>query len=734
MAIITTYKFDPTKNNNYLPIFNAEFVDYIITDLENEDGTITRTIEHELLYPTSISFEDGEFDTPTKSLLSVDFLAITDQITSCEYLFKYCKALEFINTEGWDTSNVTNMSFMITACSSLVSLDVSNLDTSNVTNMSGMFSMCVSLESIIGLENFDTSNVTDMNQMFSQCRSLELINGIQNWDVSNVTNINSMFNSCDVLTSIDLSNWDVSNVTSMSRLFNFSSSISEIDLNYWAISNDLPVENLESMFSYCSSLKTLGLGAFNKNQVDALLNSLPENQLINIQLNDFTIEYYEDTDYLKFNRFFNIEKITKDNILYYFGEFETLAQFSVRGYPEVDGYFIVGTDVKLYYDGHVYPIKDGKYLGSFNKLEDIDDMGYVSMYEDLYFRSWDNNIVKLKGLKYGDKNYHVLDLDSWKKICDFINQLKNITNDSLNDTVTSADYTWTSLYIKEKLAETINNIKEVIDISQKKKITISYAHNCPTESKMIENNIYITPVFKNENEISHYERFIKINGIKYELGECGHSNDNYYTKSVTDNKYKLTNAVTVDGNLGLINSTVTKILNGTRKVNRRTTATTELKNTDYSIYDIDDDNFTGKIQHRIINGFKEVYFELVSKGVEATYQNTDLFHGAEIIPTENIFEVPSLNCGDDSILDEININGFMKIDNWPEPTDEETESGTDEETESETEEEVEEPKRMQFGNCFINGNKLYIIADLTVADVIYSGYLIYPVWGNEVTR
>ena len=64
----------------------------------------------------------------------------------------------------------------------------------------------------------------------------------------------------------------------------------------------------------------------------------------------------------------------------------------------------------------------------------------------------------------------------------------------------------------------------------------------------------------------------------------------------------------------------------------------------------------------------------------------------------------------------------MKIDNWPEQ--EEPAEG----------EEAQPDKVYRFGNCFINGNKLYIIADLTVADVIYSGYLIYPVWGNEVIR
>ena len=722
MAIITTYKFDPSINDNFLPIFNEGFVNYTVEDEDTEDGYILRTIEHSSLLPSTISFKDP-YDSPELfygSLLSVEYLNITNQMTDLSYLFEDCHMLKYINTEDWDTSSVTNMSHMFDGCPSLETLDVSGFDTSSVIDMSYMFTYCPYITEIKGLENFDMSKVETTKNMFENCYSIESLDGVQSWNTPSLTDIYAMFWRCESITSMDFSNWDMSKITDIRYLFYGCSSLQEVNFNYVTLQDSL--NNITGLFSYCNELKTVGLGAFNKNQADWIIRDLPKRNTINVQLNDSIIGDYINKDNLIFDRFFNVDEIINTEKLYYFGIYESLNQFSLHGYPPVNGYFVVNEDVKLYYQNHIYPIRDGKYLGTFNKLEDIDKIGYVVMYEDLYFRSWDERKADLRAEKYGDKDYHVLNLEGWRKICDSINALKNISNDSLKDDVIDADHTWTSIKLKQQLKETITRVKEYIDEIQKNKITVAYTHNCPTESKMVNNKLYITPVYKNEHEISHYERFIKINDVKYELGECGHSNDNYYTKDEADVRYPLTDSVTMDGNAGLLNSTVSQILNGTKKVNRRTVSTTKVKNTEVKVYEVDTDTLAGKIQYRIINGFQEVSFELTSKGVEATYGNSDEYHGAVIEPTETIFEIPSINCGDDAKVNDSFISGFMKIDNWPEQ--EEPAEG----------EEAQPDKVYRFGNCFINGNKLYVIADLTVADVIYSGYLIYPVWGNEVIR
>ena len=56
MAIIAKYKFNPSLYADYLPTFNAEFTGYIKTDVTNSDGTITRTISHDTLKPTTMRF------------------------------------------------------------------------------------------------------------------------------------------------------------------------------------------------------------------------------------------------------------------------------------------------------------------------------------------------------------------------------------------------------------------------------------------------------------------------------------------------------------------------------------------------------------------------------------------------------------------------------------------------------------------------------------------------------
>ena len=124
MAVIATYKFDPLKNDNFLPIFNNGFEDYTITDRDTDDNLVIRTIEHDSLFPSTIKFEDGAGESD-RSLLSVDYLAVTGEMTDLSNLFVNCLALKTVNTEGWDTSYVTNMENMFERCTSLESINVS---------------------------------------------------------------------------------------------------------------------------------------------------------------------------------------------------------------------------------------------------------------------------------------------------------------------------------------------------------------------------------------------------------------------------------------------------------------------------------------------------------------------------------------------------------------------------------------------------------------------------------
>ena len=404
----------------------------------------------------------------------------------------------------------------------------------------------------------------------------------------------------------------------------------------------------------------------------------------------------------------------------YFGVFEEIEQFYAHGFPEVKGYFAVLEELYFFDGVNINKVLDNKFYGKFNSLEDVPYEGFCELYGDLYYRSADERVAYIKGERYGDIYYHALTLESWQKICECINLLKNANDGTIDDTIEDGAHTFTSLMLDQKFKDLVQYCKDAVTEAGKKKITASYADNCPTVAKMVENNLYTVPVYKNENEIDYYERYIKINDVKYDLGEWGHSAEDYYIKATADERYTRTNTVSSEGKQGLISDTIYKVFNGKTKVNKKTVATTAMKNEEAKITEIDDDNFTGKIQTRIINGFQEVCFELVSKGGTFTYAAGDEIHGAVVTPSENIFNQPSLKEAN-NLVDSAYITGYMKVINYPETIY--IQENND----------FKKDITIRHGVCFINGNNLHIVADLNHADVTYSGYFLYPVWGNEVS-
>ena len=162
MAIIAKYKFNSSLCADYLPTFNAEFTGYTKTDVDNGDGTITRTISHDTLKPTFMRFGvKGAVTDREKSLLEI-MQCDTSQITDMENMFRTCSNLVILDASGFNTSKTKKMNAMFQYCSSLTNLDVSNFDTIQSTSMSNMFDNCSSLTSL-DLSNFDTSNVNNMS-------------------------------------------------------------------------------------------------------------------------------------------------------------------------------------------------------------------------------------------------------------------------------------------------------------------------------------------------------------------------------------------------------------------------------------------------------------------------------------------------------------------------------------------------------------------------------------------
>ena len=194
---ITIAKYTFNSNIDTLPTFNSGFI-YTYTDVNNGDGTITRTITSDS-GPSSISFGDKT------GLVSLSYLD-TSKVTDMSYMLWGCQSLTTLDLSNFDTSDVTNMKYMFYNCVTLTELDVSSFDTNNVTNMSYMFHSCNSLTSL-DVSNFDTSNVTDMSYMFGSDwddgSSLQSID-ISNFNMENVTDNTDMFNNCYYLNKVIL--------------------------------------------------------------------------------------------------------------------------------------------------------------------------------------------------------------------------------------------------------------------------------------------------------------------------------------------------------------------------------------------------------------------------------------------------------------------------------------------------------------------------------------------------
>ena len=248
-----------TNTAGVVPTFNDGYT-YELTETEN-NGVYTVEITSDSDF-TSCSFNGKT------NLLTVEYLKITNVVTSMYQMFYNCNKLTSINgMSDWDTSNVTTMRSMFYNCQSLISLDVSNFNTSNVTDMYYMFHYCRYVTSL-DVSNFKTSKVTNMGYMFQYCNNLTTLD-VSNWDTSNVTDMRYMFKNCISLTTLDLSNFNTSNVTNMMCMFQYCESLTELDVSNFNTAN---VTDMYGMFYDCTNLTSLDISNFNTTNVTDVNN------------------------------------------------------------------------------------------------------------------------------------------------------------------------------------------------------------------------------------------------------------------------------------------------------------------------------------------------------------------------------------------------------------------------------------------------------------------------------
>ena len=263
-AAVRVAEYTFNSGTDTLPIFNDGY-GYTYEDVDNGDGTITRTIfpgDGETM-PSSISFYDKT------GLVSLSYLD-TSNVTDMNNMFYRCTSLTSLDLSSFNTSNVTNMSRMFFNCKNLTSLDLSNFDTSNVTDMSWMFYECNNLTSL-DVSSFDTSEVTNMFDMFYRCMNLTSLD-VSNFNTSNVTDMRYMFYECNSLTSLNLSNFDTSNVTGMDEMFAYSTNLTSLDLSNFDTSK---VNDMNEMLYNCSNLVQIKITNSDSSTINKFISALP---------------------------------------------------------------------------------------------------------------------------------------------------------------------------------------------------------------------------------------------------------------------------------------------------------------------------------------------------------------------------------------------------------------------------------------------------------------------------
>ena len=230
----------------------------------------------------------------------------TENVTNMRYMFDLCKSLKSLDLTNFNTENVTDMYYMFAYCTSLESLDLTNFNTAKVTNMAGMFQSCYALKTIYASDKFVTDQVTESTCMFSDCLNLkDYTSSKEDHTYANCTTGYftpgcgyAMFDGVTGTLTFSYKGFKPEGAYELNEGENYpgwyqqASKIKKVvfdasfanarptSCNVWFFNcsnlttiegieylNTAKVTNMESMFDYCESLKSLDLTKFNTEKV-----------------------------------------------------------------------------------------------------------------------------------------------------------------------------------------------------------------------------------------------------------------------------------------------------------------------------------------------------------------------------------------------------------------------------------------------------------------------------------
>ena len=166
----------------------------------------------------------------------------------------------------------------------------------------------------------------------------------ENADCSEIENMSSMFSYCTQLEDLNLSGWDTSQVQDMGAMFIRCSQLKDLNLSGW---NTSQVQDMSFMFLECSQLKDLNLSGWNTSQVqDMSLMFRNCSQLKELDLSGWNTSQVQDMLWM-FNASDNLSTLTLSS------DFEFKDNTGLRGLPNDSGdttYRWVKDDFAAMYD------------------------------------------------------------------------------------------------------------------------------------------------------------------------------------------------------------------------------------------------------------------------------------------------------------------------------------------------------------------------------------------------
>ena len=144
--------------------------------------------------------------------------------------------------------------------------------------------------------SFAAARPTTCRDWFSSCSSLKTVEGLANLNTEAVTDMNSMFYYCPSLKSLDLSTFNTANVTDMSRMFFSCDSLTSLNVSGF---NTSKVTKKDNMFNSCLQLPALDVSSFNTENVTSMDKMFTNcRKLKTLDLKNFDTRKVTSMDYL----------------------------------------------------------------------------------------------------------------------------------------------------------------------------------------------------------------------------------------------------------------------------------------------------------------------------------------------------------------------------------------------------------------------------------------------------